>query len=218
MSFELSAEKYGPDQVENLSRLVARLVPNPDHRGATEPGFCVYRAWFRDSLTADQGEEIMMHAQLRSQPDIQFLAILAAGNKPAAQGLLERHRETEAGLTPGEKKRISNLRAYQRTIRGLAGDEVVTRVVESNHAIAYGFWWEVNGTEDNVLIPHLSFTMDVGKGDYGPVPSSLSQEAAMALWDKILSSIRLHQSRPGQAPRPLSADSAPGKRDAHRGT
>jgi hypothetical protein len=218
MSFDISSSDYDPAKVENLAKLVAKLVPNPTNEAPTEPGFCVYRAWFRDPLTADQGEEIMMHAQLPSHPDIQFLTILAAGNKPATQGLLERTTEAEAGLTPDEKKRISNLRADQRTISGIAGDEVLTRVVENNHAVVYGFWWEVNGTEDNVLIPHLSFTMDVGKGDYGPVPSSLSQDAAMALWDKILSSIRLHQSRPGQDARPMSADRAPGKRDAQRGT
>ncbi len=65
-----------------MPRLVAKLVPNPHNQIPTEPGFCIDRAWFRDPLTADQGEEVMMSAQLPSHPDFEFLAILAAGNKP----------------------------------------------------------------------------------------------------------------------------------------
>lgn len=202
MSFDLSADKYDPSLVEDLPKLVAKLVPNPSNKPPTEPGFCVYRAWFRDPLTADQGEEIMIHARLPSHPDIEFMAILAAGTKPTTQGLLERTMEAEAGLAPDEKGRISNLRAARRTIDGLAGDEVVTRVVEMNDAIVYTFWWEVDGTEDNVLVPHFVFKMYVGKGEKGPVPSSLSQDAAMALWDKISSSIRL---RPTESPTPVAA-------------
>ena len=167
MSFELSAEKYGPGQVNNLSKLVAKLVPNPTNEAPTEPGFCVYRAWFRDPLTADQGEEIMMHAELPSHPDIRFLAILAAGNEPAAESLLERSAVTEAGLSLDEKKRVSRLRANRRTIDGIVGDELVRRVVEQNDSIGYSFWWEVDGTEDNVLIPHVLFQMDTGESNNG---------------------------------------------------
>jgi hypothetical protein len=218
MSFELSAEKYDPDQVENLFKLVAKLVPNPSNEAPTEPGFCVYRAWFRDPLTADQGEEIMMHAQLPSHPDIQFQTILAAGNKPATQSLLERTTEVEAGLTPDERKRLSNLRADPRRISGIAGDEVITRVLERNDTTVYTFWWEVDGTEDNVFIPHVALIMYVGKGDNGPVSSSLSEKAAMALWDTILSSIRFHHPPPGQVTHPLQAGGGPRKGDVRVGT
>jgi hypothetical protein len=209
MSFDISARDYNPDLIENLSRLVAKLVPNPDNRAPTEPGFCVYRAWFHDPLAADQGEQIMMHAQVPNHLDIRFMLILAAGNKPDKQSLLERSAEVDARLSFSEKARVKNLRAAPRTIAGVAGDELVTRVVENNDATVYGFWWEVNGTEHNVLIPHLSFTMDTGKGDNGPVPSSLSQEAAVTLWDKIISSIRYHQSSPAQAAHPSPPTNAP---------
>jgi hypothetical protein len=84
MSFTLAANNYNPDIIENLPRLVAKLVPNPHNQIPTEPGFCIDRAWFRDPLTTDQGEEVMMSAQLPSHPDIVFQTILAAGNKPAA--------------------------------------------------------------------------------------------------------------------------------------
>jgi hypothetical protein len=204
MSFDLSADRYDPAQIDNLAKLVAKLVPNPENRVPTEPGFCIHRAWFRDPLTANQGEQIMMFAQLPSHPDIQFMAMLAAGRKAAAQGLLERTADAEAGLSPDEKARVSNFRATRRTIAGIAGDEVLTRVAEFNDAIGYTFWWEVDGIEDNILVPHLAFKMYVGKGDKGPVPSSLSQGAAVELWDKISSSIKL---RPIEVPKPQAGAS-----------
>jgi hypothetical protein len=206
MSFDLSAGKYDPDQIENLSKLVAKLVPNPDKLMPTEPGFCVYRAWFRDPLTADQGEEIMMHAQLPGHPDIEFLAILAAGNKPTSPGLLERSAQTEASLPADVKKRVARLRGTPRTIGGVTGDELVRRVIEKNDSIGYTFWWEVSGTEDNVFVPHFVFKMTTGESDNGPVPTSLSHDAVMALWDKISSSIRL---RPTQERKPVAAEPPP---------
>jgi len=206
ISFYLSANKYDPDQIQNLPKLVAKLVPNPHNQIPTEPGFCVDRAWFRDPLTADQGEEIMMSAQLPAHPDIEFLILMAAGNKPNEQSLLERSAAVDAKLSIFDKAHVSNLRASPRPIGGLSGDELVTRFSEKNDALVFTFWWEVNGTVDNVLIPHFSFTMETGKGRDGPVPSSLSQDAAMALWDKISSSIRL---RPVEPPKPVAAEPPP---------
>jgi hypothetical protein len=178
MSFDLSADRYDPGQIDNL----AKLVPNPDNRVPTEPGFCVYRAWFRDPLAADQLEQIMMHARLPSHPDVEFMAILAAGLKPDKQSLLERRADTEAGWSASGKLRVSNLRAAPRTIGGIVGDELVTRFTEKNDAVVYSFAWEVDGTEDNVLIPHLVFEMDTGKSRHGTVGQGLVQHPVLAGW------------------------------------
>jgi hypothetical protein len=196
VSFALTANDYNPDNIEDLPRLIDKLVPNPHNRIPTEPGFCIDRAWFRDPLTASQREEVMMSAQLPSHPDFEFLTILAAGNRPAAQSLLERSADAQATSTLAERWRITTLRAAPRTIGGVTGDELVKRVAEMNDTVGYSFWWEVAGTEDNVLVPHFVFKMTTGEGDNGPVPTSLSEDAAMALWDKISSSIRLRPTEP----------------------
>ena len=202
MSFSLAAKNYNPDNIENLPRLVAKLVPNPHNQIPTEPGFCIDRAWFRDPLTPNQREQVMMSAQLPSHPDFEFLAILAAGNKPDKQSLLEREASTPLLLSLADRWRISTLRAAPRTVGGITGDELVKRVTEMNDAVVYSFWWEVDGTEDNVLVPHFVFQMTTGEGNHERVPSSMSQDAAMALWDKISSSIRL---RPTEPPKPVAA-------------
>jgi hypothetical protein len=195
VSFEIGAKDYSPNRIGNLSGLVAKLVPNRTNRPPTGPGFCFDGGWFRDPLTADHGEQLIMHAAFPRHPDIDLTLILAAGRKPDEQSLLQRSADVDARLSPAEKQRLSNLRAAPRTIGGITGDETVTRALEFNDAVVYSFWWEVNGTEDDVLIPHFSFTIETGKSSNGPVPSSLSQDAALALWDKISSSIRLHHPR-----------------------
>ncbi len=202
-SFTLAANNYNPDIIENLPRLAAKLVPNPHNRIPTEPGFCINRAWFRDPLTADQLEQIMMSAQLPSHPDVEFLTILAAGIKPDKQSLLERRASRGSLLSLLERWRIRELRAAPRTIGGITGDELVKRVAERNGTTGYSFWWEVDGTEDNVLVPHLVFQMSTGEGKYEPVHTSMPEDAAIALWDKISSSIRL---RPSVLLQPVTAE------------
>lgn len=203
ISIDLVADYYDPHQVERLSRLVAQLVPNPDNRIPTEPGFCFDRAYFRDPLTADQGEQITMFGGLSKHPDVAFILILAAGLKPDPQGLLDRSAASARRLSLGVRMRISKLRAAPREIAGLPGEELVRTVVEDNGARVYSFWWEVGGTEDNLHIPHFLFKMNTGKSDAGPVPSSLSERTALRLWDRILASIRVrptHQADRGPAP------------------
>lgn len=208
VSVDLSSENRGIEWMNDLPKLVSKLVTNPDSRIPKEPGFCTDRAYFRDPLTADQGERLTMFARLPSHPDIDFMLILSAGLKPDAQGLLKRSRSSGAWLSLLQRMRVSTLRAARRKLAGLPGEELVRSVVEDNDARVYTFRWEVNGTEDNVLIPHFVFTMHTGNADYGPVQSSLSADAALALWDKILSSIRIRPVEQNKRGAPVPASVA----------
>lgn len=196
ISIDLSSEKRGLAWVGDLPKLVNKLVANPDNRVPAEPGFCIDRAYFRDPLTADQREQIMMFARLPSHPDIDFMLTLSAGLKPDEHGLLARSEALDSGLSMADRMRISRLRAAPREISGLPGEELVELFVEKNDARVHSFWWEVNGTEHNVLVPHFVFKMSTGNGNHQPVSSSLSDGAAIGLWDQISSSIRLRSAKP----------------------
>jgi hypothetical protein len=212
ISIDVSADDYDPDLIENLPKLVSQLVANPHNHMPTEPGFCLDRAYVRDPLTAEQGERIAMLAGLPSRPDIELRFDTMAGTKPDDRGLLERNAASHARAPAAINMRFTNLRAAPRMIGGLTGDELVERVIEENFAIIYGFEWDVNGTEDNVFVPAVTLQMKTGSGDGGPVPSSLSQLAALALWDKISSSIRI---RPTQVPKASAPEPAASPLGAH---
>lgn len=194
ISFDLTSEYYDPEQIEKLPKLVAQLAPNPEGRIPLDPGFCVDRAYFRDPLTAAQGEQIMMFARLPEHPDVEIMLILAAGLKPDEEGLLERSAAAENRLSLADRTRITRLRAAPREINGFTGEELVRRGVEENDAQVYSFWWEVNGTEDDVFVPHIVFRMTTGRSENGSVPTSLSEDGVLLLWDKISSSIRLRSA------------------------
>lgn len=218
ISIYLFYANRGLEWIEDLPKLVKQLVTNPDNGIPAEPGFCMDRAYVRDPLTADQREQITMFARMSNHPDVEFMLILSAGLKPDERGVLERTEEADAGLSMTQRMRISRLRAAPREIGGLAGEELAELVIEENDARVHSFWWEVNGTEDNVLVPHVVFKMTTGNGNRQPVPSSLSDGAAIGLWDKISSSIRLRPAKSVQISRtdapstPLGAYALAGER------
>ncbi|TFW08528.1 hypothetical protein E4K72_07630 [Oxalobacteraceae bacterium OM1] len=191
ISIDLMAKKYDPARFDNLTRLIAQLVPNPGNRIPTDPGFCIDLAYFRDPLAAHQRERVTMAAKLPSHPDIALNFDSAAGTKPDPAGLLKRNEAAHARAPAIDNLAFTNVRAAPRTIGGLTGDELVESVLEPNFARIHGFNWEVNGTKGNVFVPHLTLTMATGRSREGPIESSLSLPAALSLWDKIASSIRI---------------------------
>jgi len=191
ISIDLFFANRGLKWVDDLPRLVNQLVANPGNRIPAEPGFCMDRAYVRDPLRADQREQITMFARLPSHPDIEFMLILSAGLKPEEHGVLARTDASDEGLSIAERMRITRLRAAPRKVNGLLGEELAELVFEDDDTHVYSFWWEVNGTENNVKVPHLVFRMSTGNGNRKPLPSSLSEGAAIGLWDHILKSIRL---------------------------
>ena len=191
ISIDLFYENRALELVDDLPTLVNQLVANPDNRIPSEPGFCIDRAYVRDPLSADQGEQIMMFARLPKHPDVKFTFISAAGLKPDTRGVLARNDAVNASLPWAERMRVSRLRGAGREIDGIQDEELVELVVEDNDAHVHSFWWEVNGTEDNLFVPHVVLQMNTGNGNRVPVPSSLSNRVALGLWDKILSNLRL---------------------------
>jgi len=202
ISVDISNNYYFPDRVDRLVHLVDRLNPNPENRIPTAPGFCVNHACFNSPPDAVRGEQVMMFATLPRYPDVAFMLILAAGTKSDEDGLLERDSAAASLLSLADRVRTTKLRAGKRNIDGLAGEEVIRTIAQENAGSGFDAWWEVNGTENNVFIPHMVFKMSTGTGSKGPLPSSLSQGAAMALWDKISSSIGVRPQHSRHLPAP----------------
>lgn len=189
-TYSFVANTYDPAQTNILPTLLANLADRADSEVPTEPGFCISGALIRDPHDRDRSESIAMSATLPGHPD--FGILFWTNNAKTQDGsLLKRHA---AAMDPLTRARTRTLREGARTINGYAGEEVAIKVTELNFATVYGFVWETPGSDDNVLVPHLSLEMDTGMNPHAggkPVQSSLSEEAMLTLWDKISSSVRL---------------------------
>lgn len=196
VSVDFVAEAYDPDRLENLPKLIAQLRLTPDNKPPTEPGFCFDGGYFRDPLTADQGERVTLFAKLPGHPDLAIVFDSIAGLKPH-DGLLARNAKANDSESPGALARVTRLNAEKRVINGIPGEQVLERVDEVNFSTVFALNWESVFSRDDVRKPKLSLELQTGVSSQpggAPVQSSLSQDALLMLWDRISSSIRARSS------------------------
>jgi hypothetical protein len=191
--------KYANDADIRLSEaLLARLQIKGADEVPTVPGFCMAHAVFAEPLPTHDNEHLVMHLHLPNHPDLALALFSIAGAK-RGPGILSRVADVDAGASAEELLRVTKLRAGKRSINGMEGEELLERVREYNFATTYGFNWETRGAEDDTLQPYLSLELQTGisKRPGGkPVDSSLHEDALLALWDSIASSIRLRKNDP----------------------
>jgi hypothetical protein len=193
----ISNSQADPDRLDWPLRLLAQISLNPENKIPNEPGFCIDHAYFREPLTADQGERVTMLAGIPAHPDLTILFDMTAGAPPAKEGLLARTKRADASGVSGVKK----LTAGPRAIDGIPGEQSLEGFHERNSTTGYAFIWDSPGTKDDVFRPALYFEVQAGvnpRAGGEPVQSSLSQKALLDLWDKISSSIRV---RPTESPK-----------------
>lgn len=190
---------------ENDIRAAETLLAHLQVRGGDEipqvPGFCVRRAVFAEPLPTHKNEHMVMHLGVPGHPDLALVLFSIAGGNPEP-GLLARVAHTDAISSADDLLRVSKLRSDKRTINGLDGEELVERVREYNFTTGYAFNWETGGASDDVLRPYLSLEMQTGVSERPggkPTDTSLHEDALLALWDSISSSIRLRRTEPPPA-------------------
>jgi hypothetical protein len=196
VSFNLTAKNYDPARFGTLPILVSHLAQRGAHEIPRQPGFCIDRGLVTAPLSADQNESVTMFAGLPGHPDLAIAFSTRAGAKPD-RGLLARSAAALAKLPYYVRAAFRELTEGERTINGLAGEEVVVRVTEANLTTNFSFDWEAAGRADDVNAPLLTLEMQTGisvRAGGKPVQSSLSEAALIDLWKQISSSIRLRPS------------------------
>ncbi|TFW30899.1 T6SS immunity protein Tli4 family protein [Massilia horti] len=198
-SFEITAEQYNPEQIGELQSVIGKLrVVEPKAIPST-PGFCFGPGMFVDPLPADWTEGVVLFVNLHDRPDIAIAFDTRAGLTRTWPTLLGRAARSDEDMPLWQKPLLKKLRVGHRTINGLNGEEVSERGTELDFTNVYSFMWELPGTENNVLLPTLTLEMSTGHTEEGnrPVTSSLGEEALVALWNRIASSIRLRPTNEG---------------------
>lgn len=193
LSFSLTASSKQEADIREAEALLSRLRARGEDDIPTVPGFCVWRGVFVDPLPPHTSEQIVFHLGFSAHPDMGMALSSIAGGHPD-EGLLARVAHTDAESTVDEMLRVTKLRSGKRNINGIDGEEVLERVRELNFTTGYSFMWEAGGDPDDPLQPNLQLDMESGTNPRPagrPVESSLHEDAVLALWDRISSSIRL---------------------------
>lgn len=200
ISFDFATESLGPDGVSELAQVVSQIRLLKENEIPAEPGFCFGPAMIRDPLTASQNERVTMFVGLKGHPDISIAFDTMAGLKPDPS-LLARDDQNSF-----RQEHASHFHVFRRgaiSINGIPGEEKLERVSEPNGTTGHSFMWESFSKQDNVMLPELSLELSTGHGRPGkPVEASLSDDAVLALWDKISLSLRI---RPTKDAKPVVA-------------
>lgn len=193
-SFQFRADYLDTKHVPGLVQIFKQLRPREGDQIPTEPGFCFEKSLIADPLMASQSESTVMFAGVPSHPDL-AIALSTTAGLTIDRTLLQ--RDVDGNFRQDYSSAIHNFRLGERTVNGLRGQELMDRVRERSGVTVHDFEWEAYSKKDSVFTPNISLEMSTGHGRPGePVQSSLSDVEAIALWDKMLSSLRLRPSPP----------------------
>nr|WP_314544333.1 T6SS immunity protein Tli4 family protein [uncultured Massilia sp.] len=207
-SFSLSASYEDEAGAALAEGLLASLRLRTQDEIPAVAGFCIEAAVFAEPLPLPKVEHVAMHMGIPGHPDL-ALAFSSMPGDGADRGLLARVAENDAEASPYELLQVTKLRASNRSINGLPGEEMLERVRELNFTTGFNLMWEMNGIKNDPLRPYLLLQMETGTNPRAggkPVDSTLHEDALVELWDRISSSIRL---RPSSPPGPAAAPEPP---------
>jgi len=211
LSISLSAEYVDDTDANAAEALLAQLRLRGEDEIPGVPGFCIWRAVFAEPLPEHKTEHVAMHVGLPGHPDLSLnlVSMPGGGSDPS---LIARAAGTDARTGADALLRITKLRERKRTVNGIDGEEVLIRAREFNFTTTYGFSWETAGMENDPLQPYLSLELQTGISERTggkPVETSLHEDALLALWDSIASSIRQRKNEPPSSSGPPSEPSGP---------
>jgi hypothetical protein len=216
VTFTLAAKGTEEASAREAEALLVQLRVRGEDDIPPAPGFCVHRGVFVEPLPAHTNEHIAFHLGVPGHPDMSLaLSSIAGGTND--EGLVARVAATDAKSTADELLRVTKLRSGTRSIHGIDGEEVLERVRELNFTTGYGFMWEAAGVPNDLSQPSLMLDMETGTSPRpggNPVDSTLHEDAVLALWDSISSSIRLRRpdARPVQSGLPERSPPVKGQR------
>jgi len=200
-SFNLTMNYSDDSDLKKLAELVTQFRSREENEIPSEAGYCFEGGFITEPITAKQSERTTMFVGLNGHPDVSIALDMTAGIS-TGETLLERHDRTSAG--DEFRSRFHLFKRGTRMLNGQAGDELLERVHELNGNYGHKFMWEAaHNRTDNVFFPLMSFELSTGNSQPGTtVDSSLTDAEALALWDKMLSSLRV---RPVVVAEPVAA-------------
>lgn len=190
-------EKSVAPIIKRMAEISRNLRLRDNAEVPKEPGVCIDEGFIADNTSNDQ-EIFSAGISLPSIPDVRF-SIMSNKNAntegPNGVGLIERHKEAMAaqGIVFPAVADMARLRMGRHMVNTWDGEEVLLRHNGKEGAIAHEFLWEFVGkTGDRARPASVEIQLDTGVANDTKFATrgSLSDDEAVALWDKLLSGLR----------------------------
>jgi hypothetical protein len=197
------------ERVTTFNRVASHLRSRSDDEIPREPGTCIEGAFVP---LEQKYERVTIGVRLKEFPDVHFSVevhknqkYLPVGSSPKL--LREQAKEmAEAEGLGAVFARTKILRQQERQLGIWKGEELALRTPHYKDDLeAHEFQFHGMGAVDDSFQPELDIQLDSGLKDdrKAKVKPSITDEEALALWDKLITTIRVRQpsdATPASAP------------------
>ncbi len=205
--------------IADIKSMSRRLRQRADDEAPAEPGNCIEHFFLPDKQNPTQDdlmEHIRIGFRLKEFPDAHLSIYVALSNPHDPKGDSLRtqwKRIKESPTTPEEKAALAKIDFFRESARQIhdwkTGYEVLLRNPDEEHVHSYhDFQAKFTGVRHDPFRPYADIQFQTGVGDNaaGSTKASLTDEEAIAVWDRIISTIRVRAT----SSNPLkSADTGP---------
>ncbi|MEH6437269.1 T6SS immunity protein Tli4 family protein [Massilia sp. DD77] len=202
------------ETIADIKSIVRRLRQRSENEIPTEPGNCIEHFFLPDKQSPtkdDLMEHIRIGFRLKEFPDAHFSIYVAPSNPHDPEGdslQTQWKRIKDDPATPEEKAALAKIQYFRESPRQIhdwkTGYEVLLRNPDEEHVHSYhDFQAKFTGVPHDQFRPYadIQFQTGVGGNAAGSTKASLTDEEAIAVWDKITSTIRVRptSSKPMQS-------------------
>lgn len=191
------------ETIADIKSIALRLRQRAENEVPTEPGNCIEDAFLADKANPSK-EDLLEHIhigfRLKEFPDVHFSMYVAPANDDPEGDSLETQwkRIRKDSSTPEEKKSLANTKFFRESPRQIhdwkTGYEVLTRSPDEDGSHSHhDFELRFTGVPHDPYKPYADIQFQTGVADNaaGATKASLTDEEAIAVWDKITSTIRV---------------------------
>jgi hypothetical protein len=209
------------ETIADLKDLAQRLRLRSENEIPAEPGNCIEYAFLPDKPNPSEDdlmEHIRIGFRLKEFPDAHLSIYVAPSNpyNPEGDSLKAQwKRIKEDPSTPEEKQALAKIKYFRESERQIhdwkTGYEVLVRNPDEEGVHSYhDFQIKFIGVPHDPYRPYADIQFQTGVADNtaGATKASLTDEEAIAVWDKITSTIRVRPTG-NAAVKTAGADSGP---------
>lgn len=193
-----SGDEESANEIIEKSAYIARNLRARDNTEVPKgPGVCIDLGFITETTGKFQ-EIFSAGVDFPSLPDVSFSVMSnknASTDGPNGVGIIARHEAAmrdQGVVFPGDAE-LARLRMGKHIVNGWNGEEVLLRHNGKDGAMIHEFMWEVIGKTGDLRHPaavDINLDTGVAANTKYAIKGSLTDDEAVALWDKLLSSLR----------------------------